>query len=370
MSILKNPFAIKDGKTIVISDLNDYERGADCNCKCPLCNANFISKFSKRIGGRISDHFAHAKGFKCDEHDSYLMGLYSLIKHFIENDRKLYIPALFAYVNIPDYIIKEDFIITEESLNPYIGLTIEGKGIYSKKYIVYESKEMTFDSCEIEINSKGLAEALILTCGNRKLAIKINPPSTFCKDFYASPYKDFDIATLVFDASGFNDEFYTLKSDELRKLIMSQKALWYWLNNLKYTRVLPEIIEDVKKRKKVLLKEKIEKQKALEERRKQLEHEKATAAVNALKREREFEEKLRIATQQEKEQKEIFDKIFQEKIKIIEQQTEPVRDSNGVRWYKCSLCGGVKPESEFWSYGGRGTENIGKCYSCDKERTK
>jgi hypothetical protein len=34
----------ENGKTIVIGDLNDYERGADYFCKCPLCKGGFHFK--------------------------------------------------------------------------------------------------------------------------------------------------------------------------------------------------------------------------------------------------------------------------------------------------------------------------------------
>lgn len=51
---------------------------------------------------------------------------------------------------------------------------------------------------------------------------------------------------------------------------------------------------------------------------------------------------------------------------MIEQQERQVRDEAGVRWIRCEICGEVKEEAEFVSYGGRGRLNIGKCKSCMK----
>ena len=51
------------------------------------------------------------------------------------------------------------------------------------------------------------------------------------------------------------------------------------------------------------------------------------------------------------------------KDKFIQQQT-PIRDSLGRKWVQCEMCGEIKPESEFGSYGGANHVNLGKCYKC------
>ena len=48
------------------------------------------------------------------------------------------------------------------------------------------------------------------------------------------------------------------------------------------------------------------------------------------------------------------------------QQEFQIRDSSGRRWIQCELCGDIKPESEFGSYGGTNHVNLGVCYKCSR----
>jgi DNA helicase-2/ATP-dependent DNA helicase PcrA len=50
------------------------------------------------------------------------------------------------------------------------------------------------------------------------------------------------------------------------------------------------------------------------------------------------------------------------------QQTSQIYDSSGQRWIQCEICGEIKPESEFGSYGGPGHVNLGKCYKCTRDK--
>ena len=46
------------------------------------------------------------------------------------------------------------------------------------------------------------------------------------------------------------------------------------------------------------------------------------------------------------------------------QQSEPIEDCYSERWLECEICGEIKPEPEFWTYGGINRVNLGKCYVC------
>lgn len=48
----------------------------------------------------------------------------------------------------------------------------------------------------------------------------------------------------------------------------------------------------------------------------------------------------------------------------INQQERRVIDAKGKRWIRCELCGKIKEESEFLSYGGPNHINLGECKSC------
>ena len=51
---------------------------------------------------------------------------------------------------------------------------------------------------------------------------------------------------------------------------------------------------------------------------------------------------------------------------LMEQQTKQVVDQSGARWIRCELCGVVETEDKFWTFGGAGHMNLGKCYKCSK----
>jgi hypothetical protein len=57
------------------------------------------------------------------------------------------------------------------------------------------------------------------------------------------------------------------------------------------------------------------------------------------------------------------------KDKFTQQHTQ-IRDSFGIRWIKCEICGEIKSESEFGDYGGPDRVNLGKCYKCTGEAKK
>jgi competence CoiA-like predicted nuclease len=56
MTVLRNPFVIREGSVILIEDLSKDERGLKCRCKCPECGGEFIA----RMGDVKEHHFAHS----------------------------------------------------------------------------------------------------------------------------------------------------------------------------------------------------------------------------------------------------------------------------------------------------------------------
>ena len=52
------------------------------------------------------------------------------------------------------------------------------------------------------------------------------------------------------------------------------------------------------------------------------------------------------------------------------QQDHPICDSSGKRWIQCELCGKIKPEDEFGSYGGVNHVNLGKCKECFQQNKR
>lgn len=63
---------------------------------------------------------------------------------------------------------------------------------------------------------------------------------------------------------------------------------------------------------------------------------------------------------------EVYANSYNEVKDKFTQQEFQIRDSSGRRWIQCELCGEIKPESEFGSYGGTNHVNLGVCYKCSR----
>ena len=51
--------------------------------------------------------------------------------------------------------------------------------------------------------------------------------------------------------------------------------------------------------------------------------------------------------------------------RLLGQQTAPVIDPDGIRWFKCKYCGKTGTEKDFWSHGGQDGMNLGICYNSE-----
>lgn len=88
-----------------------------------------------------------------------------------------------------------------------------------------------------------------------------------------------------------------------------------------------------------------------------------TVTAEVLNTERERAEKIQLLAgivKRNQGYEEIKDLFTQQHTRII--------DSFGQRWIKCEHCGGIKPESEFSSYGGANHVNLGVCKDCSRSK--
>ena len=79
--MLRNPFAMRDGRMLLISDLTGDERGLKCRAVCPECKGAFEAK----MGEVKVHHFAHTKD-ACDETAAFIKSLLLFVKQMIEDD--------------------------------------------------------------------------------------------------------------------------------------------------------------------------------------------------------------------------------------------------------------------------------------------
>lgn len=354
MSGLRNPFAVRDGKIILIEDLAINERGLNCKCSCPACDGDFIA----RMGEINIHHFAHSKD-SCDEVLAYTSGLYRMIHQVLGSGNPFYVPALIVAYTLP----KHGFL-SEKNISSYV--RIVGEDYYTKdKIIVSSGRQVVFESAEIVYDSKNNIQAIILMYKKSTMAIKVMPPDTICKAGAApTPYKD--MSTLVLDFTDDTNLIQESSSESFQKHLLSDKLEKRWVYNSKAKKAYPVIIE----KSKIAFQEHLKRKKKLEEERKAIAEQ---AAAQRVKHESQHNEKMAA------EQNETFERIRDEVIIKLDykeyadkfnQQTEPVYDRAGYRLMKCEICGEIKRAGAFFRLGVGSQLNFGRCKECSSTQSR
>ena len=229
MSVLRNPYAIRDDKMIHINDLSPLEQGKKCNCKCPHCEGAFIA----RMGEKRIRHFAHSIE-PCDEIVAYTTGLYKFVLNGLLCVSAFPVPALTVSYTLPhNYALDESNVAANVKIarNNYIG---------DNKLEVSRGKRVSFDGAELVYDGKGRIQAIELSYRESKMAVVIKPPRDVCREFTVSAYKN--MATLVFD---FSDDINLLQNTDSKRFhdkITSGKLIMYWIHNPKVEKIYPKII--------------------------------------------------------------------------------------------------------------------------------
>ncbi len=353
--MLKNPFAMREGKMICIADLSISERGLKCNCKCVACEAPLIA----RMGNTNEHHFAHSEKL-CDEGQAYIQGMYQLAKEILDTSKYITLPCLkIAY----RHSISPQ--ITLENISHYIRLittdTLEEE--QSQYILLFDQITIPIAETYIKYKHGKNIEALIVKSNAKELAIKIALPPTVCKDYKSKPVNG--LSTLEIDFMDEDYELNTLTREELSQIIVTDVAYKSWISNLKVERVYEHIIKENnrfaeeynKKQEEIRAKRRIweEEQRKISqqeiEKRALLKHNTVipvySSSINSC---------ISTEEQIEKGYEEIVEKFDKE-------STEIIRDSFGNRWIYCILCNEIKHVDEMGVYGGM-KPNIGKCNEC------
>lgn len=167
---MKNPFALRNGKTIMIADINPSEKGRKCNCICPYCKGHFIAA----IGKVVQPYFRH-DGQPCDATKMLMTALYGLFRDALEERKTFLCPAAYG-----------DAIDTN-----HINVYSTNHGVSEQ---ILKAQNVSVIHSNIQLDRKGMPIAMIITCysssGNRDLAIVLTPPQTICKTPEAKPFKN------------------------------------------------------------------------------------------------------------------------------------------------------------------------------------
>lgn len=354
METLRNPFAVRNGEMVLIEDLIENERGLKCNCRCPACNGVFIA----RMGYVKIHHFAHSAD-ACDEVLAYTSGLYRLIHQILSSGKPFYIPALVVAYTLPKYST-----ISVENADYYIRIAHENYPL-NNKIVVSSGRLISFDSAEIISDSKSHMQAIELTYKNSKMAIKVMPPRTVCKESTVTAHND--MATLVLDFTKDANVIQTSDSKAFEKYLLSDKPAKKWIQNPKIEKAYPQIFA---------LSDKIfqafqDQQKRIEEDQR-LDNQIYSEMRKLVEQRQEFQSEIQYQLYSQESDKNEMREQEKERIALgyeqvkdmFTQQTSQIWDSFGNRWIQCKCCSDIKRSTEFSSYGGANHVNLGLCNSC------
>ena len=343
MTGLKNPFAVRYGKIILIEDLSGNERGLNCQCVCPACEGTFIA----RMGEKNTHHFAHSKD-PCSEQLAYISGLYRLIHQVLSSGNRFYIPAL-----VVSYTFPQSGILSESNIANHVKIVTEYYSA-SNKRVVSPGRSIAFKEAEIAYDNKNNIAAIKLTHQGSSMAIKVMPPDTVCKKGTVSAYKD--LPTLVLDFSKDEDVIRKSTSIGFQDYLLTGNLVKYWLYNPKIEKAYPEIISlsEIEFR---------ERAKRFAESQNNTDH--------------RYTDQYRSHSQSPNQTYEVWhgnererDEIGYLDVKDKDfQQTGYIRDRFGKRWIKCIICSKIKRDAHFTiGYAGTGCVNHGRCLKCTAGR--
>ena len=231
---LRNPFAIRGNKVVMIEDISMQEKGLKCDCICPVCKEPFEAK----MGDIRRHHFCHS-GKGCDEINAYMTGLYMLIEEYLDSGSPLYLPPVIA-----GFTLSENYYITEANVDKYVKLRSQSVRP-DREIVVCGERTEYFVSTKIEKNSDDKPQAIIAETRNGdKYAIAIAPPETVCITPKIKQYKDFN--TIVIDLSYAEEIIQNSKKEALFSYIRDNKELCSWVFNSDISKAYPEIITSSK----------------------------------------------------------------------------------------------------------------------------
>ena len=362
MTILKNPFGLRDGKIVMIEDISLDERGLKCNCVCPACK----DPFEARLGDVRTHHFAHS-GEGCDEEIAFLNGMYMLVQEFILANA-IVLPKLRVYWKYYESPYTEQNFFERIRFSDTDHAYGSGYSIKAMNSIdITSPKEVQFSSAETVLNGKRPV-AIILTYRSRQMALCIRPPSTVCKAFQVKPYDD--MATIELDASDVT--FGEMTKEEILESLRKALQHCIWVYSPKAITVI-EIInaqnaewiryqQEERQRR-----EQIEHEQLEEKERERQEQQRHIAAAMAYAARKNEDQRQKGAAENEQKHNIELKKGLLEIRDRFSQQVEIIRDSFGQRWIQCERCGEIKPDYEFSFYGGKNSVNLGICRDCSKQ---
>ena len=232
--MIKLPIAIRDNKTIMISDLTEDERGLKCRCYCPYCNKQLVAK----LGKVREHHFAHNSHNNVCTYGTET-GLHKLAKEILEAANYILLPPL-KVVYKSKSTNPNDFHICYKNKTPYKNKT------YDSSQVIIESDKLYYDSVKIEnrlgnIHNGVIIPDIIIYKKNIPLIIEI-AVSHKVDENKLKKIKNKNISAIEILLK--QEDLFSLSKEELTNEIINNIKNKYWLYNRKAENKIFKIIGD------------------------------------------------------------------------------------------------------------------------------
>lgn len=366
MATVRNPFGLRNGKIVLISDIRDSERGRKCNCTCPDCNCHFLA----RLGTIRQRHFAH-DGEPCDSTRAILTAIYQLCYDAILEKNTFTFPSCYGLYRGFNRTRKASWsdIKSASSFSSY-------KSRPEDNYeLIIKSRSFPIEKIEIHKNSNSIPDALLITdsINHHDLAIVLVPPATLCKLPSPSPFKL--VPTI---AIHINSDLYQITSTNLKSILRDSNKNKEWVSSPKINEWLNKKLQEQHKCHEQHLStqkpQPVAKSSTIHKFTEEVRPKKPSATppiqshlISSMSL--PSEEKRIIESFPPNQTAENFSTLLNRKYSSLPECK--VVDDSGSAWFRCRECGVWKQADDMTIYGGMGKDACsGLCTLCSrKERS-
>lgn len=237
------PFGIRDGRLISINEINESERGLKCNCTCAHCGDRLIAKLGK-IKVR---HFTHSNSNCSGALES---SLHIFAKQVLQENKKIKVPKLMVCSSYYDDYYYKNFWGNYNNKD-------EG----SDNEVIVKEQIIEFDRVELETRIDNIVPDVVLYKGNKPLLVEI-AVTHFIDNEKLLKIKQKDLSTIeiYFDLKELDK--HSFDKAYVENLIINEIENKSWIYNSKANKRLNVALD---KYKKYLEKDKLRREKLIEE---------------------------------------------------------------------------------------------------------
>lgn len=330
--MLKNPFAIRDGKVISVSDLSPEESGLACNCSCYFCHVPMIA----RMGQVNVKHFSHS-GTGCNEEKTFRVLLYRLLKEVLEERCHMQLPGLYINYRLP--IFPSD----EEKAKKSIMFSY--KPFHSKDFICKEIIKpilLIVDECEY-LEDK---EVFYIMRNGKRLEIRLRYRKNTCNQtvyMKSDRGKLPEYSVLVIDLVDIFTDDEEKSRERMATAFTDTVENKEWLYNIRKDNSLEEVLKNISAE--------------------THKHRYYEIVKNATHGYSSYTMPTPVRHSRESSNDPV---VLNRNIEEIFDENADVRqyDSQGNRWLRCVKCGKLALEGGMRDYGGQWGINRGVCSTC------